>query len=86
MAISALQKERAAYAPKLPKSLKGNVKVVDGNATQSVANQSEIKELFPNTYGMPIVTFEEGSQLENVCLTNALFLWSMSLRNCLALL
>src|SRR5574344_465437 len=66
MAISALQKERAAYAPKLPKSLKGNVKVVDGNATQSVANQSEIKELFPNTYGMPIVTFEEGSQLENV--------------------
>lgn len=66
MAISALQKERAAYAPKLPKSLKGNVKVVDGKATQSVANQSEIKELFPNTYGMPIVTFEEGSQLENV--------------------
>ncbi len=66
MAISALQKERAAYAPKLPKSLKGNVKVVDGNATQSVANQAEIKELFPNTYGMPIVTFEEGSQLENV--------------------
>ncbi len=66
MAISALQKERATYAPKLPKSLKGNVKVVDGNATQSVANQSEIKELFPNTYGMPIVTFEEGSQLENV--------------------
>ena len=34
MAISALQKERAAYAPKLPKSLKGNVKVVDGKATQ----------------------------------------------------
>lgn len=66
MAISALQKERAAYAPKLPKSLKGNAKVVDGKATQSVANQSEIKELFPNTYGMPIVTFEEGSQLENV--------------------
>ena len=66
MAISALQKERAAYAPKLPKSLKGNAKVVDGKATQSVANQAEIKELFPNTYGMPIVTFEEGSQLENV--------------------
>lgn len=66
MAISALQKERAAYAPKLPKSLKGNVKVVDGKATQSVANQAEIRELFPNTYGMPIVTFEEGSQLENV--------------------
>ncbi len=66
MAISALQKERAAYAPKLPTSLKGNAKVVEGKATESVANQSEIKELFPNTYGMPIVTFEEGSQIESV--------------------
>lgn len=62
MAISALQKERATYAPKLPKSLKGCVKVVEGKATQSVANQAEIKDLFPNTYGMPIVTFEEGTQ------------------------
>ena len=61
MAISALQKERAAYAPKLPKSLQGGtVKVVTGAATQSVADQAEIKKLFPHTYGMPILTFEEG--------------------------
>ena len=60
MTISALQKARAQYQPKLPKSLKGSVKLVEGSATESVADQNEIKKLFPNTYGMPIVTFEEG--------------------------
>ena len=64
MAISALQKERAAYAPKLPKSLQGFVKLVDGAATKSIADQTEIKELFPHTYGMPLITFEEGSKKE----------------------
>ncbi len=59
MIISALQKARAEYQPKLPKSLKGAVQLVDGAATESVADQAEIKELFPNTYGMPLITFEE---------------------------
>ena len=58
MAISALQKERAKYQPKLPKALMGNVKVIEGKATQSVADQEEIKKLFPNTYGLPLITFE----------------------------
>ncbi|WP_319481241.1 diphosphate--fructose-6-phosphate 1-phosphotransferase [uncultured Draconibacterium sp.] len=58
MSISALQKERAKYQPKLPKSLKGNVKLVEGAKTESVADQKEIAELFPNTYGMPLVSFE----------------------------
>ncbi|MCD8293295.1 MAG: diphosphate--fructose-6-phosphate 1-phosphotransferase [Prevotellaceae bacterium] len=58
MAKSALQTARAAYRPKLPKALKGAVKAVEGEATQSVANQEEIKKLFPNPYGMPVVTFE----------------------------
>ncbi len=62
MAISALQQARAQYSPKLPKSIKsGNVKVKEGAATKSVADQKEIKKLFPNTYGMPIVTFEKAS-------------------------
>ena len=60
MAISNLQKARAAYQPKLPKALQGPVKAVEGAATQSVGNQAEIKELFPNTYGMPVITFEPG--------------------------
>jgi len=61
MTISALQKARAEYQPKLPKSLKGSVKIVEGAATESVADQDEIKKLFPNTYGMPILIFEEGA-------------------------
>ena len=60
--ISNLQKARAAYQPKLPKALQGPVKVVEGAATESVGNQAEIKELFPNTYGMPVVEFAKGGQ------------------------
>jgi pyrophosphate--fructose-6-phosphate 1-phosphotransferase len=58
MKKSALQKVRAEYQPKLPKDLQGPVKVKLGEATESVANQAEIKELFPHTYGMPVVQFE----------------------------
>ena len=58
MEKSALQIARAAYQPKLPKALKGAVVAVEGDTTQSVGNQSEIKAMFPNTYGMPVVTFE----------------------------
>ena len=64
MTISNLQKARAAYQPKLPKALQGPVKAVEGAATQSVGNQAEIKELFPNTYGMPVITFEAGEPVE----------------------
>ena len=55
MEKSALQIARAAYQPKLPKALQGPVKAVEGAATQSVGNQGEIKALFPNTYGMPVI-------------------------------
>mgnify|MGYP003310642879 CR=1 FL=1 len=61
MKKSPLQIARAAYQPKLPAALKGNVVLSEGKATQSVADQDDIKKLFPNTYGMPIVTFAEGS-------------------------
>ena len=57
MKKSALQVARAAYQPKLPKALQGPVKAVEGSATQSVGNQEEIKALFPNTYGMPVIEF-----------------------------
>ena len=58
MTKSALQIARACYQPKLPKALKGHVKAVGGEVTQSVADQEDIKRLFPNTYGMPLITFE----------------------------
>ena len=57
MEKSALQIARAAYQPKLPAGLRGNVAVKEGEPTQSVGNQEEIKALFPNTYGMPLVEF-----------------------------
>ena len=62
MEKSALQMARAAYQPKLPKALQGAVKVKEGKATQSVGDQEEIKKLFPNTYGMPIVEFEPATE------------------------
>jgi len=58
MTKSALQIARAAYQPKLPKALQGGGALKEGKATQSVADQEEIKKLFPNTYGMPLITFE----------------------------
>ena len=62
MEKSELQLARAAYLPKLPKGLQGNVKVKEGAPTQSVDNQEEIKKLFPNTYGMPLVEFVPGDE------------------------
>lgn len=63
MEISALQKERAAYLPKLPMALRGAVKVKEGKPTHSVDNQDEIKKLFPNTYGLPLISFEPGETM-----------------------
>ena len=62
MEKSSLQIARAAYQPKLPKALQGAVKVKEGKPTQSVGDQEEIKKLFPNTYGMPIVEFEPATE------------------------
>ncbi len=57
---SALQIARAAYSPKLPLGLRGDVEVKEGAPTQSVADQEEVKKLFPNTYGLPLVEFVPG--------------------------
>ena len=65
MKKSALQIARAAYKPKMPKALYGSVKIEEGAATQSVADQEEVKKLFPNTYGMPTLKFVETSEKVN---------------------
>lgn len=65
MVKSALQVARAAYQPKMPKALYGAVKVENGAATESVADQTEVKKLFPNTYGMPTLKFVESSEKTN---------------------
>jgi pyrophosphate--fructose-6-phosphate 1-phosphotransferase len=66
MKKSALQIARAAYKPKMPKALYGSVKVEEGAATQSVADQEEVKKLFPHTYGMPTIKFVETSEQTNL--------------------
>jgi len=62
---SALQIARAAYSPKLPLGLQGNVSIREGAPTQSVSDQEEIKKLFPNTYGLPLVEFVPGESHSN---------------------
>ncbi len=58
MKKSPLQQARASYQPKLPLGLRGNVSIHEGAPTQSVDNQGEIKQLFPHTYGLPLVDFQ----------------------------
>lgn len=70
MKKSALQLARATYQPKMPKALYGSIKVEEGNPTQSVADQEEVKKLFPNTYGMPILKFVEASEQPKFPATN----------------
>lgn len=59
---SALQIARAAYKPKVPKTLESIVNIQEGNQTQSVSDRDAIKKLFPHTYGMPVITFVKGTE------------------------
>ncbi|MDO8928602.1 MAG: diphosphate--fructose-6-phosphate 1-phosphotransferase [Bacteroidota bacterium] len=70
MTISALQAERAKYQPKLQNSLKSSVKLVEGEKTQSVADQNDIEKLFPNTYGMPLIAFEKTNEKKQYAAVN----------------
>ena len=64
--LSPLQIERLKYQPKLPQSLSNGInalELVEGSATQSVRDQEQIQNLFVNTYGKPVVTFKNTSNL-----------------------
>ena len=61
---SHLQKHRCKYQPVLPNILKKGpaaVKPKLGKATKSVADQAAVKRIFPNTYGLPEITFVKGT-------------------------
>lgn len=72
--LSPLQIERLKYQPKLPLALSNGInslELVEGEKTQSVRDQEQIKNLFANTYGKPVVTFKstgssKGSEVRNV--------------------
>ncbi len=62
--VSPLQQHRCQYKPVLPEILKKGacfIKPKAGKATTSVADQAAVKKMFPNTYGMPEITFVKGS-------------------------
>ena len=66
--LSPLQIERLKYQPKLPKCLSegiNSLEMVEGAATQSVRDQEQIKALFTNTYGKPVVTFEHSGVVKS---------------------
>ena len=66
--LSPLQEERLKYQPKLPQSLSqgiNSLEMVEGSATQSVRDQEQIKALFSNTYGKPVVTFKVSGSSSN---------------------
>ncbi len=59
--ISALQQARLHIKPTLPAVLQENgasAKAVMGETAEPATDQAKLKELFPNTYGLPVVTFE----------------------------
>lgn len=61
--ISQLQQARYSYQPKLPPTLReaiNNIQVVLGEETESIGNQSELKQMFSKTYGRPIASFVKG--------------------------
>ena len=67
--LSPLQEERLKYQPKLPSSLAGGISNLiykEGSATESVANQAEIKALFQNTYGKPVITFSSSNDSKSI--------------------
>jgi diphosphate-dependent phosphofructokinase len=70
MDISALQKARYRYKPKLPASLSGlinNIAIETGAATESVADQEKLKDIFKLSYGKPLITFTNGKNEDLSC-------------------
>ncbi|MDR3129978.1 MAG: diphosphate--fructose-6-phosphate 1-phosphotransferase [Treponema sp.] len=64
MTISALQEARYLYQPKLPSSLAREVSEISvelGEATESLTDQRDLKELFKHSYGKPLAVFTAGS-------------------------
>ncbi len=66
MIKSALQIARASYTPKMPAVLDKNVALQEGESTTAVADAEDIKKLFPNTYGRPIIKFVESDKPESL--------------------
>ncbi len=64
MDISPLQKLRYEYEPKKPSILEADVAKIgfsEGQTTEAASDTKALREIFPNTYGKPIVTLTGGT-------------------------
>lgn len=64
MAKSALELARFAYEPKIPHTLKGFVKLIEGEITQASKDEDSIRYYFPNSYKQPLIEIQTA---ENKC-------------------
>jgi len=67
MKVSALQKARYAYSPKLPAVLQQDIHTIapaSGEPAEPAADKEALKALFPHTYGMPAISFVPGKSEE----------------------
>ena len=65
MDVSALQKARYLYKPKLPSCLSGEITDIYaefGKPTESVSDKEALREIFKHTYGKPAVVFTGGKE------------------------
>lgn len=65
MNVSTMQRLRYDYEPKVPSVLTEDLELIQaeiGQSTNSESNREELKDIFPNTYGKPIVKFIKGKE------------------------
>jgi pyrophosphate--fructose-6-phosphate 1-phosphotransferase len=75
MNISALQKARYEYAPKLPTNLRGEVSglaVELGAPTEALSDKDALKKIFKHTYGKPLAVFKCAQSGSNTAITREL--------------
>ncbi len=65
MIKSPLQKARSGYQPILPRNLTGTIEIIEENNSEPETDKGEIRNLFPNTYGLPILNFKESKEQKN---------------------
>ncbi|MBQ0008150.1 MAG: diphosphate--fructose-6-phosphate 1-phosphotransferase [bacterium] len=53
---------RLVYKPKLPASLRQGITIKTGAISEPESDREELKKLFPNTYGLPLVSVESGEE------------------------
>ena len=69
MDISALQKFRYEYKPKLPAGLAGEISGISvefGAPTEAISDREALREIFKHSYGKPVATFIRGKN-DKIC-------------------